>query len=122
MSGQGSGGLVDKVGAHLRACVLEVGAGNGLQPFLDSYVVWCTDMGVESGMPDFASADITQVLLHSDAQGDDEYEMPAALETNALSNLMPNAMLAPGVCHAIHNATKDLDRVCDSMEEFFSDN
>ena len=75
-------------------------------------------MGVEYGMPDFASADIFQalpsacvrpVLLHPDVQGDEEDEMPTALETNAFSNLMPNDIIVHRVCHAIHNATKDLD-------------
>ena len=49
---KGRAGLVDKVGAHVLSLSLESGVVEQLSEAVDSYLVWCADMGVEIVVPD----------------------------------------------------------------------
>ena len=50
--GSGRTALSDKVGAHVLSSLLEAGSLDGLQTYLDSCIGWCSDMGVEIGVPE----------------------------------------------------------------------
>ena len=78
--GQGHTTLVDKVSAHIHSTLLEVTSVDELVDALDSYVVWCADMGTEVGLPDFTAEHLLQALppylrpgvMHSDVDDGDE--------------------------------------------------
>eukprot|EP00435_Cladocopium_sp_Y103_P062474 s1685_g24.t1 len=117
--GLGRAALVDKVGAHVHSTLLEAGDLQSLQESLHSCVAWCSDMGVEAGIPSCHVDCVETVLpafarpsriemLAPDENGHVEegqlYEEPRAPQ-----RLMPNAVHVPGACHAIHNASANLD-------------
>ena len=113
--GHGRTSLVDKVGAHVMAALLEAGDLPGLESYLDSCVGWCSDMGVESGLPE-CNVQCAESVLPSfirpvklqEAPCDDSGfvdEAPVQAHEEAVHesrNLMPNALHVPGACHAIH--------------------
>lgn len=119
MLGKGRVGLVDKVGAHVHSTLLE--NGGQLEPLkgaLKSVVAWCSDMGVESGIPQCQVSCVEKLLpsfirparihiLEHDEDGSIEDGGFAPQPAN--ENFMPNAVQMPGTCHAIHNASLDLD-------------
>ncbi|CAE7348811.1 unnamed protein product [Symbiodinium sp. CCMP2592] len=119
--GQGRTKLIDKVSAHVQSALLEAGDLEGLQGYLRSCVAWCSDMGVEAGIPDCEVQCIESVLPSclrpsrlqmcnmEDASFADEGLLSAEPESAHEGNLMPNAVHVPGTCHAIHNACLNPD-------------
>ena len=129
--GHGRTSLVDKVGAHVMAALLEAGDLPGLESYLDSCVGWCSDMGVESGLPE-CNVQCAESVLPSfirpvklqEAPCDDSGfvdEAPVQAHEEAVHesrNLMPNALHVPGACHAIHNASLNLDGALSDFQWF----
>ena len=116
--GHGRSTLVDKVGAHVHSTLLEVGDLDALQSALDSCVCWCSDMGVESGIPEcqVSSADLLlphfvrpSAVTFMEADADGFVEEGFVGEPEPAKNFMQNAIHVPGMCHAIHNASLNLD-------------
>ena len=129
--GQGHTTLVDKVSAHIHSTLLEVTSVDELVDALDSYVVWCADMGTEVGLPDFTAEHLLQALppylrpgvMHSDVDDGDEAHIHGYGEPrcNHARPLMQGTIVVPGVCHAIHNATKDMQSALVCWPDFLKD-
>ena len=126
--GLGRASLVDKVGAHVHSTLLEAGDLQSLQESLHSCVAWCSDMGVEAGIPSCHVDCVETVLpafarpsriemMEPDENGHVE-EGSLHEEPPAPKNLMPNAVHVPGACHAIHNASANLDSALSEFEGF----
>ncbi|OLP96838.1 hypothetical protein AK812_SmicGene20863 [Symbiodinium microadriaticum] len=130
--GQGRTKLIDKVSAHVQSGLLEAGDLEGLQAYLSSCVAWCSDMGVEAGIPDCEVQCIESVLppcvrpsrLHicntEDENFADEGLLTAEPERARESTLMPDAIHVPGTCHAIHNACLNLDTALSDIDWFIA--
>ena len=130
--GQGRTKLIDKVGAHVQSALLESGDLEGLQGYLSSCVAWCSDMGVEAGIPDCELQCVESVLPPcvrpsrllmcntEDANFADEGLLTAEPESAHEGTLMPNAIHVPGTCHAIHNACLNLDTALVDFDWFIT--
>lgn len=131
--GQGRSSLLDKVGAHVHSTLLERGTLDGLSAALGNCVAWCCDMGTEAGLPQCAVEYPEDVLpsfirpsrIQADIATDDgclELSLEGCGPGNPASrgNLMQRAILVPGTCHAIHNASANLDSAFANWEKFYS--
>ena len=117
--GQGRTKLLDKVAAHIQSSLLEAGDLTALEADLASCVSWCSDMGVEAGLPECEVQGVESVLptfirpMRIEViQGVDEgfvQEEVLVPEAPEARRLMPDALHLPGCCHAIHNACLNLD-------------
>ena len=125
--GHGRSTLVDKVGAHVHSTLLEAGDLEALKCSLNSCVCWCSDMGVESGIPECKVSNFDSLLpefvrpsritiMAGDAEGAIEEEFLGDAEP--VQNLMQNAIHVPGMCHAIHNASLNLDSALSDFKWF----
>ena len=126
--GEGRTKLLDKVSAHVQSALLESGGLEPLQQHLQSCVAWCSDMGVEAGIPECQVQCVESVLptflrparlqvASSDADFAEEVMLEAQPSVEG-GHLMPNAIHIPGACHAIHNACLNLDSALTDFEWF----
>ncbi|CAE7033133.1 unnamed protein product [Symbiodinium sp. CCMP2592] len=129
--GQGRTTLLDKVSAHVHSTLLEAGTVSAMSDVLKSVVAWVTDMCVEAGLPNchvstpestlpsFVRPSRLQVCPE-DAEFVEEgfYEMQGEAASNAA--LMPAAIHLPGVCHAVHNASANLNSALSYFDDFLS--
>ncbi|CAK9110214.1 Uncharacterized protein SCF082_LOCUS51195 [Durusdinium trenchii] len=131
--GQGRTKLLDKVGAHVHSTLLEVGSVERLSSAMENCVSWCSDMGTEAGLPECGVTFAEDVLpsfvrptrLQADVETEDgcvEFALQGAgfVQTPVAKPLMPNAIHVPGMCHAIHNASQNLDSSFCEWEPFFA--
>ena len=128
--GQGRTGVLDKASAQVHASLLEVTDVSELESHFESYVSWCTDMGVEAGMPMVQLMRIEDVLpvYLRPARGQDathivdgfieEGVLEGTAQERPQSCLMPEALPIPGVMHAVHNAVKDMDKAFTVFQGF----
>ena len=121
--------LVDKVAAHVHASLLESMSLEDLDDNFASHIAWCSDHGVEAGVPSFHVARAEQVLPEWLQQarvnvdpGDDFFEdgafLNSAMPHDQSTLLMPNSIPIPGVCHVVHNSTVGLDAGFQGFEPF----
>ena len=124
--GQGRTKLIDKVSAHVHSTLLEVGTVDRLSATLESCIAWCSDMGTEvlflpkTTLPIFVRPSRLQEASVCEEEG---VAVEALLEEQPQqatpSNLMPNAIHIPGMCHAMHNASSNLDTCFSDWATFF---
>lgn len=120
--------LSDKVSCHVHAALLESLGLDDLEQNFNNHVSWCSDLGVESGLPGFCSAGAETVLpswlqparVEVVASDTDFIEDGAvvAQQPVLVKPLMPAAFPIPGVCHAVHNAIGNLEKAFPWYEEF----
>ena len=119
--------LVDKASAHVHSSLLEVSSLEELESSFANHVSWCSDMGVESGLPSFHATGVETTLpewlrparVHVFAGDQDDYfEDGAVLPIAQSKAFMPSAFTIPGICHAIHNATASLETAFVCFERF----
>lgn len=127
--GKGRMSLVDKVGAHVHSTLLENGGQIApLQAALESVVAWCSDMGVESGLPQCNVNFVENLLpsfvrparIHIAQCEDDFVEDGFVPAEQGNRNFLPRALQVPGVCHAIHNMSSNLDSALADFEWFIA--
>ncbi|CAE7272921.1 unnamed protein product, partial [Symbiodinium pilosum] len=106
--GSGRTALSDKVGAHVLSSLLEAGSLDGLQAYLDSCIGWCSDMGVEIGVPEcqvtyaetmlpsfIRPVRVEELPCDDDGFVEEGPVLPAqAAQASASQNLMANALHA----------------------------
>ena len=118
--------LSDKAAAHVHSSLLEVSSLEELENSFANHVSWCSDMGVEAGLPAFCSrgpestlpAWLRPVRVQVVTAEDDFFEDGAVLPVADATALMPSAFVVPGICHAIHNATATLETAFKGFERF----
>ena len=133
MIGQGRSSLLDKVGAHVHSTLLEVRSLEELSAALGNCVAWCCDMGTEAGLPqcvveypeDVLPSFIRPSRIQPDIVVEDGsvelcLEGLAPVNEAGRGNLMQRAILIPGTCHAIHNASSNLDSAFAHWDRFYS--
>ena len=134
--GQGRAKLIDKVSAHVHSSLLELGSVDSLSAALGNCVTWCSDMGTESGLPSCHVTSPEEVLpafvrpcrLQTELEAEDgcvqlslaQSSAENAADANA-TELMPNAIHIPGMCHAIHNSSANLDTSFTHFAAFLED-
>ena len=129
--GQGRATLLDKVSAHVHSTLLEAGTVSAMSGVLESVVAWVIDMGVESGLPNchvstpestlpsFVRPSRLQVCPEDEEFVEEGFhEMQGEAASNTA--LMPAAIHLPGVCHAVHNASANLNSALSYFDDFMS--
>ena len=116
--GQGRTTLLDRISAWVHSSLLEASTSEGLSEFFSSVVAICTDMGVESHIPE-AQLSLPETSLPRFARparmitafedGDYAEDTVATQDLTTSERFLSRCLHIPGTCHAIHNATKDLD-------------
>lgn len=122
--------LSDKVAAYVHACLLESSSLEDLEVNFAEHVSWCSDMGVASGLASFHVTEVERVLppwlrparitVLPEIQVEDgvELALPPVDDEPAAAVLLPNAFRISGVCHAIHNSTKNLNDAFKGFDNF----
>ena len=124
--------LPNKAAALVHALRLETGTSAGLQAMLASTVSFTSDMGVESGLPDFPKVDLAQLCVAqipeelqddvgagADASGTSVGpgpELPAS--TNDSNFMFPHTLLICGVLHILANAASQVHERLGVWQEF----
>ena len=117
--------LIDRVSAHIHSMLLEADTLDDLKAALSNTYTFCSDMGVEVGIP-AAKLGCAEVALPPFARpavataavtdGDDyvQEQLHEGADAEACHGppptLLPKAVHVPGICHIIHNASADMDK------------
>ena len=122
--------LPDKVSAYVHANLLESSNLQDLERSFAEHISWCTDMGVEAGMPSFYVKAIENTLppwlrpARVTVVPNDTFEDGLELQRDEVDQpakpLMPEAFHMSGVCHAVHNSTASLNLAFPSFDDFLS--
>ena len=110
--------LHDKAASLLWSYWLEV-ATIHLAFFLDSFISFTTDMGVEAGLTDFANVDFQQLIPSWVWASEMESDMDGGDIIRRLSFLFRNAMPINGVLHVFHNATREMNLAMKRWQQFW---
>ena len=120
--------LPDKVSAYIHASLLESTGLEDLENSCASHVSWCSDMGVEAGIPNFFLKQVEDALpewlrpvrLHvvPDEQVEDGAELLSNDVGDSVKTLMPRALQMSGVCHAVHNSSLNLQSAFKGFDDF----
>lgn len=108
---------------QLYACWLETYSGD-LEALLHSGASGTFDMGVELGLPDFLSMDMTSLLPEflQEAGLSPDRGMPDSLDEDGVAPTYAwkNMVTIPGMLHIVHNAETDLHAQLPDWKEYYA--
>jgi hypothetical protein len=102
-----------KVAAKIHSDALECDGFDKLSEYIDSFVSWTTDMGVELGMTTFKATDwralcpawYLEAQLSSDIADGDEGDRAVVVK-----GFMSDTLIVAGALHIIHNIVGDIHK------------